>query len=456
MQLVGPTAGQVGQARPLIVEPTSNRPIQTMTDSLEIQPAAGPICARVRPPGSKSITNRALVCAALADGTSTLAGTLDSEDTRVMIEGLGRLGIGVEARDESRTLTVEGMAGQIPAIEAELFCANSGTTIRFLTAMAALGHGAFRLDGVERMRERPIADLIDALEQLGARVVSENGDGCPPVVVHANGLPGGDATVRGDISSQFLSGLLMAAPTARTPVELVIDGPLVSQPYVRMTLAVMRAFGVDVETDDELSRFRVAPQCYGAREYAIEPDASAASYFWAAAAVTSGEVTVEGLSADSLQGDVALVDCLEQMGCQVRRDADAITVVGGPLRGIDVDMNAISDTVQTLAVAALFADGETTIRHVGHIRHKETDRIAALAAELRKLGADVTEREDGLVIRPGTLRPAAINTYDDHRMAMSFAVAGLRIPGVWINNPGCTVKTYPAYFDDLRAAAGSR
>jgi 3-phosphoshikimate 1-carboxyvinyltransferase len=424
-----------------------------MTDSLEIQPISRPIHARVRPPGSKSITNRALVCAALADGVSTLTGALDSEDTRVMIDGLGQLGFAIESRDAGRTLVVEGAAGQIPALEAELFCANSGTTLRFLSAMVTLGHGAYRLDGVVRMRERPIAGLLDALNQLGSHVVSENGDGCPPVGVHANGLSGGTATVRGDISSQFLSGLLMAAPAAKTPVELEIDGPLVSQPYVRMTLAVMRDFGVEVETGDLLNRFHVpAPQCYRAREYAIEPDASAASYFWAAAAVTGGEVTVEGLSAGSLQGDVAFVDCLERMGCQVRREADAITVLGGSLHGIDVGMNAISDTVQTLAVVALFAEGDTTIRHVGHIRHKETDRIAALATELRKLGAEVTEREDGLVIRPATLRPATIDTYDDHRMAMSFAIAGLCIPGVRINNPGCTVKTYPAYFDDLKAA----
>jgi 3-phosphoshikimate 1-carboxyvinyltransferase len=429
--------------------------LTTMTDSIEIQPAPGPIRARVRPPGSKSITNRALVCAALADGTSTLTGALDSDDTRVMIEGLGRLGIAVASTDAGRTLVVEGATGRIPMIEADLFCANSGTTIRFLTALVTLGHGAFRLDGVERMRERPIGDLLDALEQLGARAVSESGNGCPPVVVHANGLPGGVATVRGDISSQFLSGLLMAAPAAVAPIELVIDGPLVSQPYVRLTLAVMRAFGAEAQTDELLSRFIVpAPRCYQARQYAVDPDASAASYFWAAAAVTGGEVTVEGLSADSLQGDVAFVDCLERMGCQVRREPDAITVVGRLLHGIDVDMNAISDTVQTLSVVALFAEGETTIRHVGHIRHKETDRIAALATELRKLGAEVTERPDGLVIRPQSLRPATIDTYDDHRMAMSFAVAGLCIPGVRINNPGCTAKTYPAYFDDLSAAAG--
>jgi 3-phosphoshikimate 1-carboxyvinyltransferase len=429
----------------------------SMTDPMEIQPAAGPIRARVRPPGSKSITNRALVCAALAEGTSTLTGALASEDTQVMIDGLQRLGIIVESRDAGRTLVVAGTAGHIPAIEAELFCANSGTTIRFLTALATLGHGAFRLDGVERMRERPIGDLLDALNQLGANTTSELDNGCPPVVVRANGLVGGTATVRGDISSQFLSGLLMAAPGCDGPATLEIDGPLVSQPYVRMTLAVMRAFGVAIEANKQLDQFQIpSPAPYHACVYAIEPDASAASYFWAAAAVTGGEVTIDGLSAASLQGDVAFADCLEQMGCDVRRLADSITVVGRPLAGVDVDMNAISDTVQTLAVVALFADGPTTIRNVGHVRHKETDRIAALAAELRKLGGEIDERPDGLRITPGKLRPATIDTYRDHRMAMSFAVAGLRIGGVRINDPGCTAKTYPGFFDELAAAVHSR
>jgi 3-phosphoshikimate 1-carboxyvinyltransferase len=423
-----------------------------MVDSLEIQLVAGPVRARVRPPGSKSITNRALVCAALADGTSTLSGALASEDTQVMIDGLRQLGIGVESRDAGRTLVVTGTAGRIPTAEAELFCANSGTTIRFLTALATLGHGAFRLDGNERMRERPIGDLLDALNQLGAHAASEMNNGCPPVVVHANSLPGGMATIRGDISSQFLSGLLMAAPAADAPVTLRIDGPLVSRPYVRMTLAVMREFGVDAGTSEQFGLFEIpSPTLYLARTFAVEPDASAASYFWAAAAVTGGEVTVEGLSATSVQGDVAFVDCLEQLGCEVRREADSITVVGRPLVGIDVDMNAISDTVQTLAVVALFADGATTIRNVGHVRHKETDRLAALATELRKLGAEVDERTDGLAITPGPLRPAVIDTYHDHRMAMSFAVAGLRQAGVRINDPACTAKTYPTFFNDLAA-----
>jgi 3-phosphoshikimate 1-carboxyvinyltransferase len=423
-----------------------------MNDPFEIVPVKEPIRATVWPPGSKSITNRALVCAALADGVSKLNGALDSEDTRVMIEGLRQLGIEVDSQQDGRILVVNGSGSAIPASKADLFCGNSGTTIRFLTALATLGHGMYRLDGVERMRQRPIGDLLNAINQLGANAVSENGNGCPPIVVRAAGLPGGAARIRGDVSSQFLSGILMAAPAAKSSVELIIDGELVSQPYVRMTHSVMQSFGVEVKHAAQFKRFQIVPQPYRACEYSIEPDASAASYFWAAAAITGGEVTVEGLSQDSLQGDVAFVDCLEQMGCAARRDAHGITVIGRPLKGIDVDMNAISDTVQTLAVVALFANGPTTIRRVAHIRHKETDRLAALAEELRKLNVSVAERGDGLTIEPpplNNLTSATIETYRDHRMAMSFALAGLRIPGMRIQDPSCVEKTYPRYFEDL-------
>ncbi|TWT98038.1 3-phosphoshikimate 1-carboxyvinyltransferase [Botrimarina colliarenosi] len=426
------------------------------SDFIEIQPVGGPLAARVRPPGSKSLTNRALVCAALADGESTLTGALVSDDTHVMIEGLSRLGIPIDVLDNGTTLRVAGAGGQVPAIEAELFIGNSGTTVRFLTALATLGHGAFRLDGVARMRERPLQDLADALNSLGATVRCESPGGCPPVSVHANGLPGGEASVRGDISSQFLSALLMACPCAASPVTLRVDGELVSQPYVRMTLEVMRAFGVEVTAPADLSRFELAPAgCYQPLDYAIEPDASAASYFWAAAAICGGEVTVEGLTRNALQGDVAFVDCLEKMGCRVEHLTDGIKVVGPApgekLRGAKLDMNAISDTVQTLAAVALFADGPTEVSGVAHNRHKETDRIADLATELRRLGASVEEKPDGLVITPGELRPALVETYDDHRMAMSLALVGLRQPGVRIANPGCTAKTYPNYFEDLSA-----
>ena len=418
---------------------------------IEIQTATGPLKASVRPPGSKSITNRALICAALAKGESTLRGALDSEDTRVMIAGLQSLGIKIAVSDSGRTLKVFGCGGEIPANRAEIHVGNSGTTIRFLTALVTLGNGDFRLDGIPRMRERPIGDLADALNQLGASISCESPASCPPVAVRAAGLKGGAVAIRGDISSQYLSGLLMATPYAADTVTINVEGNLVSVPYVEMTLAVMKSFGVEASHEADYSEISLAEtNGYIGCEYDVEPDASAASYFWAAAAIAGGTVTVERLNRSSLQGDVAFVDCLKQMGCQFTENGDSITVTGGELRGIDVDMNGISDTVQTLAVVALFAKGPTRIRNVGHIRHKETDRIAAVATELRKLGAEVVEHETGLEIQPSGRRAAAIDTYNDHRMAMSFALAGLEIPGVVIKDPGCTVKTYPDFFEDLK------
>lgn len=417
----------------------------------------GPLSAVVRPPGSKSITNRALVCAALADGESFLSGALDSDDTRVMVDSLRRLGLSVDVDLTAKTIRLVGSGGVWPASTADLFVGNSGTTIRFLTAMVAIGAGVYRLDGVARMRQRPIGDLLDSLVRLGVDAVSESGNGCPPVVVRAAGLPGGPTKVRGNVSSQFLSGLLMAAPYARRDMEIEVDGQLVSVPYVRMTLDVMRAFGVDVVAND-LSRFRVpSGGRYLGRAYEIEPDASAASYFWGAAAITGGRITVTGLSRDALQGDVGFCDCLAKMGCRVEYGEREISVTGGPLRGIDVDMNSISDTAQTLAAVALFADGPTTIRGVGHNRHKETDRISDLARELRKFGATVDEFDDGFRVVPPLAAPgeasglhgAEIDTYDDHRMAMSMAIVGLKVPSVVIRNPECTAKTYPEFFEDL-------
>jgi 3-phosphoshikimate 1-carboxyvinyltransferase len=419
-----------------------------MADSIAIEPR-GPVRGSIRPPGSKSITNRALVCAALAEGESLLMGAPESEDTDVMMKALGRLGIVVQHDPAAATVRVAGCGGQLPAREADLYVANSGTTARFLTAVCALGQGTYRLDGTPRMRERPIADLLGALGQLGADAVSERGNGCLPVIVRGRGLRGGWATLAGNVSSQFLSALLMAAPYADADVELTLRGDLISWPYVGTTLAVMASFGVTVRTPQPLHFVIAAPQHYQARSYAIEPDASAASYFFAAAAITRGEVTVEGLSRGGLQGDVAFCDCLRQMGCEVRNAADRITMLGRPLRGIDADLSAMSDTAPTLAAVALFAEGPTTIRGVAHIRHKESDRIHALATELRKLGATVDERPDGLEIIPGPLHGAEIDTYDDHRMAMSLALVGLAVPGVVIRNPACVAKTYPHFFRDL-------
>jgi len=419
-----------------------------MDDAIQIE-TTGPVVGSIRPPGSKSITNRALVCAALAEGTSVLQGALDSDDTRVMIAGLEQLGIAVQTETAKTTLKVAGCAGKIPATHADLSIGNSGTTMRFLTAMSTLGQGHFRLDGVPRMRQRPIGDLIDALVPLGTDVATEFENGCPPVIINAKGLAGGMTTIRGDISSQYLSGLMMAAPYAQQPVHIVLDGPLVSKPYVAMTRSVMESFGVTLQQSEKDLKIP-APQKYQSQHYEIEPDASAASYFWATAAITGGDVTVEGLHRSALQGDVRFCECLAQMGCDVQYNDSSIRVRGGTLNGIDVDMNAISDTVQTLTAVALFAKGATRIRGVEHNRHKETDRIGDLATELRKFGAEVTEFDDGLEIQPAPLHGATIDTYDDHRMAMSLSLVGLRVPEVVIRDPGCTHKTYPEFFVDLR------
>lgn len=431
------------------------------TAAVDMQPLAGPVDATVRVPGSKSITNRALLVAALADGESELSGALASDDTRYMAGALEALGLTVTHDEVGERFRVRGGGGTFPATAADLFVGNAGTAMRFLTAALPLGHGRYRIDGVPRMRKRPIAPLLEALNDLGADAVSEEGSGCPPVVVNAAGLRGGRAEVAGDQSSQFFSALLIAAPYAREGVELVVRGDLVSKPYMPMTTGVMAAFGVEAELDEQEWRWmRVRPgQRYTGRAYAIEPDASNASYFFAAAAATGGRVRVDGLGRDSLQGDLQFVRALEAMGARVEI-GDTWTEVRGPvdgrLRGVDLDMNAISDTAQTLAAITPFAEGPTTIRGVGHARLKETDRVAAVANELRKLGQEVEEREDGLTIHPRPVTPAAIETYDDHRMAMSFAITGLRAAGVRILDPGCTAKTFPDYFDRLRSAFGAR
>ncbi len=432
----------------------------TYPDRLEVAPMARPPAAEVAVPGSKSITNRALVLAALGSWAKPcrLTGALRSEDTEVMVDGLWELGFDVDPDWDRATVVVrKNESGRlIPAKSADLFVANSGTTMRFLTALCAAGKGRYRLDGVPRMRERPIEDLLTALRECGVHAASEAGNGCPPVEIQTEGLTGPGATIRGGTSSQFVSALLMVAPyneRGSLGFGIKLDGPLVSEPYVWMTEAMMRQWGARWRYDHVgrtyLFDLDSRAEYFGPEEYAIEPDASAASYFWAAAAVTGGRVTVLGLTRNSLQGDVAFVDVLGRMGCRVEECEAGITVHGGSLKGVDADMNAISDTVMTLAAVALVADGPTTIRNVAHIRHKETDRIAALATELRKLGAEVEEFADGLRIIPRPLRGCAVDTYKDHRMAMSLALVGLRVPGVVINDPGCVAKTYPGFWQDL-------
>lgn len=419
-----------------------------MTASREMIPLSNPVIGSIRVPGSKSLTNRALVVAALADGTSRLTGVLDSRDTQVMIDSLRKLGLSIEQSVADCSIRISGCHGHPPAKQADLWLENSGTSIRFLTALCALGQGQFRLDGNTRMRERPIGDLVDSLRQFGISVECDLGNECPPVTVIGKGLRGGTTTINANVSSQFLSAVLMAAPCADGPVEIRLAGPMVSEPYVEMTIGVMSRFGVHVDRTVP-GVFRIAPQTYRATNYDIEPDASAASYFFALAAVTGGRVTVEGLPRKAIQGDVEFVVALEKMGCQISSDDRSITVQGGPLRGIDIDMNAISDTAQTLACVAPFATGPTRIRNVAHMRLKETDRVTAVVTELRRLGLQVDEHPDGMTIYPGPLHGGTVATYDDHRMAMSFSLLGLRVPGIVIADPDCTKKTYPNYFEDL-------
>jgi 3-phosphoshikimate 1-carboxyvinyltransferase len=423
-----------------------------MPDSIAISPATGPVDGSISPPGSKSLTNRALPIAAIARGRSVLEGVLDSDDTQAMIESLRRLGADIEHQPDQNRVIVEGLGDQLPNTSAELFVGNSGTTIRFLTALLGFAGGNFRLDGIPRMRERPIGPLVSALNALGANVVAESPHDCPPVSIQSSRISGGKVSISGNTSSQYLSGLMMAAPLAENDVVIEIDGPLISKPYVEMTAAVMKSFGVECTINETLDRFEIAGgQAYQATSYSIEPDASAASYFWAAAAICGGSATIKGLNQHSLQGDVHFVDCLEQMGCEVQWGENEITVSGPATRGIDVDMSNVSDTVQTLAAVALFVEGTTTVRNIAHNRVKETDRIGNLAIELRKFGVQVDDFEDGLSIHPSPLNGAEIETYDDHRMAMSLALVGLKQPGVIIKDPGCVSKTYPKYFEELAA-----
>lgn len=421
-----------------------------MADFIDIQPVGRKVSASMTPPGSKSLTNRALIIAAMAPGKSRLMGALNSDDTVAMLDSLQRLGVPV-SHDESRaTMEVDGFGGVLPNQSAELSIGNSGTSIRFLTAMLGFAGGRYTLDGTERMRQRPIAPLVKAIGDLGGGIDALSPGGCPPVKIDGDSIAGGSVTLSGNLSSQYLSGLLMASPLAEQDVTLQIDGPLISKPYVQMTCAVMKSFGVDVLADEERNCFFVgADQIYRPREYEIEPDASAASYFWAAAAILGGTATVVGLNERSLQGDVGFVRCLEKMGCGVSFGENSIAVVGPARHGIEIDMSDVSDTVQTLAAVALFVDGPTTVTNVAHNRVKETDRIGNLAIELRKFGAGVDEYPDGLTIHPGPLTGATIETYDDHRMAMSLSLVGLKQAGVRILDPGCVAKTYPGFFDDL-------
>ncbi len=436
--------------------------------SYRFESVCGPLDAVVALPGSKSITNRALVLAALADGVSFLRNILLAEDTWLMIETLRELGIPVTVDEAECVAEVTGCGGNIPADGAELFCGNSGTTIRFCTALASLSRGGrYRLDGIARMRRRPIGALTDALQLLGAGIEYEGEVGFPPLTVHACGLRGGHVALSSPASSQFVSGLLMVAPYASSDVLIEVGPDAPSVPFLSMTVRMMEQFGVpiladgiDGKTKKQSIRFVIeAPQRYCGTSYVVEPDATNAMYFLSAPAVIGGQVTVPCLGTNSLQGDVRFVEILEQMGCTVAIEADRVTVSRKAetlLRAVDVDLGAMPDVAPTLAVLALFADGVTTIRNVANLRIKETDRLAALKCELMKLGASVEELTDGLRITPPKrLTAATIETYDDHRMAMSFALAGLRCPGLIINDMQCSAKTFPEFFARFDELTGS-
>lgn len=434
----------------------------TTLSSLPIKPITHPLNAIVRVPGSKSLTNRALLIAALARGTTRITNALFSDDSKYFAEALQTLGFDLQLDEANHEMTVTGLGGKIPARKAELFIGNAGTAARFLSAFLTLGHGEYILDGEPRMRERPIGDLIDALHQLGVKISPlsrrerAEGEGeihsiCPPVEIFAKGLPGGKTKIAGNISSQFLSALLMVAPYAHAPIEVELTTDLNSQPYVDMTIAIMREFGVEIERQG-YERFNIHPKFYSPLStFQIESDASAASYFFAAPAICGGTVKVENMSHRSVQGDIGFLDALVKMGCTVTETDNCLLVTGTTeLHGIDIDMRDIPDTAQTLAAVAPFAASPTRIRGIASARVKETDRVHATCTELARLGVSVEEHEDGMTIYPcQAFKPADIQTYNDHRMAMAFSLIGLRADGVTIENPACVSKTFPNYFEVL-------
>jgi 3-phosphoshikimate 1-carboxyvinyltransferase len=424
---------------------------------MQILPIPHPLSATVRVPGSKSLTNRALLISALAEGTTRLTNALFSDDSCYFAKALQALGFDVQFDEANHEMTVAGLGGNIPASKAQLFVGNAGTAARFLTAFLTLGRGEYILDGEARMRERPIQDLIDALNQLGVELEARNN--CPPVQIFAKGLIGGKTKIAGNISSQFLSALLMVSPYARSPIEIEVTTELNSKPYVDMTIAVMKDFGVEVKrnayrdfiipiTTYQLPTYN--PQSL-VSNYPIESDASAASYFFAAPALCGGRVRVENITRSSRQGDLAFLDVLHEMGCTIKEGTDFIEVAGtDTLKGVDVDMRDIPDTAQTLAAIAPFASTPTRIRGIASARLKETDRVHDTCTELARIGVSVKEHEDGMTIYPcQAIQPGTIQTYDDHRMAMAFALIGLRAGGITIENPTCVAKTFPHYWEVL-------
>jgi 3-phosphoshikimate 1-carboxyvinyltransferase len=421
-------------------------------DEIAISRPASPLDATVSIPGSKSITNRALVLATMAQGRSVIDGVLLSDDTRQMAAALRALGFGLETDEPNHRIVVDGRGGRIGVSGAELNIGGAGTAMRFLAGFVTLGRGRFRIDGNQRMRERPIGGLVDALRTLGVDATTEGRAAGPPIVIDTSAMEfeGGEVSIDASLSSQFVSALLMPAPLWRKGLKLTVKGDT-ARPFIRMTLRLMELWGAHSTVKGDTI---VVPgnQRYDGRNFTVEPDASSASYFAAAAALVGGRVTITGLARDSIQGDTGVFAILARMGARVTWNPDSVTVSGdGTLSGIDVAMNDMPDMVATVAAIAPFASSPTRIRKVGFIRHHESDRIAALATELRRLGALVREFDDGLEIAPSEIRPVTIETYEDHRIAMAFAVAGLKLGGMRIRNPGCVAKTYPDFFTDLVA-----
>lgn len=403
--------------------------------------------AAVQVPGSKSYSHRLLIAASLSDGVCRIENCLESEDTLLTLNALKQMGVRIEKM--SSGLLVYGCNGKPEACADEIFLGNSGTSMRLLTAVAALGKGTYRLNGGERMRQRPIQDLIDGLKQMKVKIRSLAHTGCPPVEVNGGGVPGGRVDLNCGTSSQYLSALLLIGPYTEKGINIHVTHGPVSRPYIDMTLDVMNRLGIAFKRDHYRSFSVSGRQTYRHGSYAVEPDASQAGYFWAAAAVGKTAVKVMGVTRESRQGDVAFAQILERMGCRLLEEPDGISVIGAPLVAIEADMGNMPDLVPTLAVVAAFAKGTTVIRNVGHLKLKESDRLTAVATELNKMGVEATCSDNGLLVKGGKPHGAEIDTYQDHRIAMSFAVAGLATKGVFIRNEGCVAKSFPAFWEVL-------
>ena len=396
-------------------------------------------------PGSKSYTHRILIASALSDGVCTISNSLRSEDTILTAGALKAMGVPIE--DDGEIVTVNGCNGNLKPADDTIYLANSGTSMRLLTSVAAIGNGTYTLNGTPRMQERPIQDLLNGLNQIGVKAESIKGTGCPPIDITGSKIKGGKIELDCSISSQFLSSVLLIAPFTEEGIEVTLTKELVSKPYVDMTTDIMEQLGVKVERDGYEKFYVPGNQTYKAGNYAVEPDCSQASYFWGAAAITGKKIKVKNISDDSRQGDVKFAKVLEKMGCKVFYEADGIAVQGGDLTAVEVDMSSMPDLVPTLAVIASFAKGTTVVTNVAHLKAKECDRLGCVATELIKMGVDAKATDSGLLVTGGTPKAATIETYDDHRMAMCFAIAGLRVPGMEILDEMCVKKSFPNYWE---------